>query len=119
MKDAVSQGEVKKFIWVHTKNIIANVLTKESAPTFLIKEILDYGMLNSDVSTSMPNQNVFDNDVYYGVKEEDGRIEQSNDVPKDMTELERRKEQGKIDKPMIRALLYYRVSQKKCAAVFA
>ena len=43
--------------------MIANVLTKESAQTFLIKEILDNGVLNSDVSTSVPNQNVFNNDV--------------------------------------------------------
>ena len=41
MKDAVSRGEVEKFIWVDTKNMIADVLTKESAPTFLITEILD------------------------------------------------------------------------------
>ena len=46
-------------------------------------------------------QNVFNNDVYYGVKEEDGHSEDNNDVPKDVINQERRKEQGKIDKPMI------------------
>ena len=49
--------------------MIADVLTKESTPTYLIKEILDNGVLNSDMATSMHNQNVFNNDVYYGLKE--------------------------------------------------
>ena len=56
--------------------MIADVLTKE---------ILDNVVLISDVSTSMPNKNVFNNDVYYGVKEEDGHSEHNNDVPKDVT----------------------------------
>ena len=29
MKDAVSRGDLEKFIWVDTKNMIADVLTKE------------------------------------------------------------------------------------------
>ena len=55
---------------------------------FLIKEILDNGVLNSDVSTSVPNQNVFNNDVYYSVKEEVGHSEYNNDVPKDVLNQE-------------------------------
>ena len=47
MKDPVSRGEVEKFIWVDTKNMIADVLTKDSAPTHLIKEVLDKGVLNN------------------------------------------------------------------------
>ena len=47
MKDAVSRGKVEKSIWVYTKNMIADVLTKESAPTFLITEILDNGWVDT------------------------------------------------------------------------
>ena len=46
LKDSVSRGEVEKFIWVNTKNMIADVLTKDSAPIHLIKDILDNGILN-------------------------------------------------------------------------
>ena len=38
---------MEKFIWVDTKNMIADVLTKESAPTHLIKDVLDNGVLNN------------------------------------------------------------------------
>ena len=37
---------MEKFIWVDTKNMIADVLTKESARTYLIKEVFDDGVLN-------------------------------------------------------------------------
>ena len=59
MKDGVSRGEVEKFIWVDTKNMIAGVLTKESAPSFLIKNVLDNGVLNNDVSNGMFNNDAF------------------------------------------------------------
>ena len=47
MKDTVSRGEEEKFIWVDKKNMIADVLTKKSAPTYLIKEVLSNGVLNN------------------------------------------------------------------------
>ena len=46
MKDSVSRGEVQTFKWIETKAMIADVFTKESAPTELIKEVLDQGRLN-------------------------------------------------------------------------
>ena len=45
MKDSVSRGEVEKFIWCDTKRMIADVLTKDSAPTELIKEVFENGVL--------------------------------------------------------------------------
>ena len=39
MKDGAGRGEVEEFIWVDTKRMIADVLTNESAPTYLIKKV--------------------------------------------------------------------------------
>ena len=69
MKEAVSRGKVEKSIWVDTKNMIADVLTKESVPTLLIMGILNNGVLSNDVSKSMPKMGVLNKDVSYGVKE--------------------------------------------------
>ena len=46
-QDAVSRGKAEKSIWVDTKNIIVDVLTKESALIFLITEILDNGWVDT------------------------------------------------------------------------
>ena len=56
MKDAVSRSQVEEFIWVDTKNMIADVLTKESAPTFLIKEALDNSMLDNGVFSNQTRE---------------------------------------------------------------
>ena len=34
MKDSVNEGKVEKYIWTNTKNMIADILTKDSAPTY-------------------------------------------------------------------------------------
>ena len=39
---------MEEFIWVDTKRMVADVLTKDSAPTYLIKEILDSGIINQE-----------------------------------------------------------------------
>ena len=66
--------------------MISDVLTKESVPALLItgildngvlnkdvfygvKEVLDYSVLNNDVSNSVPNKGVLNKDVFYGLKE--------------------------------------------------
>merc|ERR1712098_154799 len=43
MKDAISRGEVEKYIWVDTKNMLADVLTKESADSQALKRIFENG----------------------------------------------------------------------------
>ena len=40
----------RSFIWVNTKMIIADILTKESAPIELIKEVLKTGLENNQSS---------------------------------------------------------------------
>ena len=52
MKDSVSRGEVQTFKWIETKAMIADVFTKESAPTELIKEVLEQGRLNIWINQS-------------------------------------------------------------------
>ena len=47
MKDAVNEGKVEKYIWTNTKNMIADILTKDSAPTYLMKEVLDSGQFSN------------------------------------------------------------------------
>ena len=43
MKDNLARNEIEKFIWVESHNIIADLLTKESADPKLIMQVLNSG----------------------------------------------------------------------------
>ena len=43
MKDAISRGEVEKYIWVDTNNMLADVLTNESADCQALKRVFENG----------------------------------------------------------------------------
>ena len=78
---------MEKSIWVDMKNMIEDVLTKESAPTFLITEILimgifDKGVLNKDVFYGMKevlDYSVLNKDVLYGVLDSDAFNDQTGE----------------------------------------
>ena len=46
MKDSIARGEVQSLNWLETKAMIADVFTKDSAPSELIKEVLRQGRLD-------------------------------------------------------------------------
>ena len=49
MKDAISRGEVEKYIWVDTKNMLADVLTKESADSQALKRVFENGDIDIQI----------------------------------------------------------------------
>ena len=46
MKDSVNRGEIEKFQWVDTKAMLADVFTKDSAPSDTIKDVLEHGRID-------------------------------------------------------------------------
>ena len=45
MKDSIAQGEVEAFHWIDTKKMLADVFTKDSANSDIIKKVLEQGSL--------------------------------------------------------------------------
>ena len=47
MKDSITRGEVQRFHWIDTKKMLADVFTKDSANSDLIKKVLEEGSLEA------------------------------------------------------------------------
>ena len=78
MKDSIERGEAHQFHWIDTKNMLADIFTKDSANSEVIRKVLEQGSLKCVLDqktrkeqgeecerlSSASNQLVQDNAIY-------------------------------------------------------